>query len=160
METGIGSPNNPSPNHFAALERAERERRKSEASRMLLTAPPPGSDLAALAELLKNPQAVAKRVADLAEATRKNNEAAVSAQRATEKLQRAEQGLAQHKEDSAAEIERSRAEHAAWLLKERSEIEHEKAAVAQLKVAVEADAKKAAELKNEMTRRLRAMEGV
>ena len=159
QENGIGSASNPSPNHLAALARAERERKKDEATRMLLSSPPLGSDLAVLAELLKNPQAVSKRVADLTEATRKNEAAAALARRDTEALRQAEKNLAAAQKASADKIEHNEANHAMRLAAELASIEAEKAEIAKLKAAAESDAKKAAELKNEMTRRLKAMEG-
>jgi hypothetical protein len=160
METGVGAPGHENQSHRTALAKEERQRKLDEATRMFLgAAQVPSDGLAALAELVKNPQATSKRIAELQAATRRHDEAAAAARLAAEKLQRKENDFAVREQESTAKVEREQAEHAAWLLKERSEIEHERAAVAQLKVAAESDAKKAAELKTEMQRRMRVMEG-
>jgi hypothetical protein len=156
QENGIGSPNNPSPNHLRALEREERERKKAEASRILLS---PGADLASLAELLKNPTAFTKRVSDLSEATRKNEQAAAAAKREAENLKHAERNFAMRQRAVDTEIERKQSEHSAWVAKERAEIESEKQAIAKLRAAAVADAAKAKAAAAEAARRLRIMEG-
>jgi hypothetical protein len=161
-ETGVGSPGNENANHWMALKREEAERKKAEVSRMLLGSqlPPAGDALTGLVDLLKDPKATLKRVADLAEATRKSNEAAAAAQRETANLKQAEQNLSAVRKANDAAIERSQSERAAWVAKERSEIESEKKAVAALKAQAEADFAAAAKAKSIAERRLKAMESV
>jgi hypothetical protein len=161
-EFGVGSDLNPATrtnaNHAFWLAKEEQERKHAEVSRHmnLMSSPPPGNDLAALLDLLKSPQAVTKRLAQLVEQTTKAEAATAAARQEQEKARRAMADLAGNEAASTAKIERQEAEHAAWLLKERSEIEHEKANLAQLRAAVEADAAKAKELLTVHERKQRA----
>ena len=95
----------------------------------------------------------------MVKANAKNEAAAAAARHAEANLKQAEKSFAAAQKASDDKIAREQSEHVAWLERERAEIETERKAIAKLKATAEVDARKAAELKNEMNRRLRVMEG-